>query len=48
MMQLFSIDQQKSQPLEAHAAAFASVKVKAQCTACIDLHAACLLHSGTQ
>lgn len=25
-MQLFSVDQQKSQPLEAHAAAFATVK----------------------
>lgn len=25
-MQLFSVDQQKSQPLEAHAAAFATIK----------------------
>jgi hypothetical protein len=28
-MQLFSIEQQKSQPLEAHAAAFSTVKVRA-------------------
>jgi clathrin heavy chain len=27
LMQLFSIEQQKSQPLEAHAAAFSTVKV---------------------
>lgn len=27
LMQLFSVEQQKSQPLEAHAAAFSSVKV---------------------
>jgi hypothetical protein len=29
-MQLFSIEQQKSQPLEAHAAAFSTVKVRAR------------------
>ena len=28
LMQLFSIEQQKSQPLEAHAAAFSTVKVR--------------------
>jgi hypothetical protein len=28
LMQLFSVEQQKSQPLEAHAAAFSTVKVR--------------------
>lgn len=35
-MQLFSVEQQKSQPLEAHAAAFSTVKVCQQS-----------LHNGT-
>jgi clathrin heavy chain len=30
VMQLYSIEQQKSQPLEAHAAAFSTVKVRLQ------------------
>jgi hypothetical protein len=33
-MQLFSVEQQKSQPLEAHAAAFSTVKVRWQAAAC--------------
>jgi clathrin heavy chain len=31
VMQLYSIEQQKSQPLESHAAAFSTVKVRVPC-----------------
>lgn len=33
-MQLFSVEQQKSQPLEAHAAAFSTVKVRWHAATC--------------
>jgi len=45
-MQLFSVEQQKSQPLEAHAAAFSTVKVwqgQAPCSSWPSVDAAALL-----